>query len=64
MAEFINEHPALKPIVRAGLVPAVVMSTVAINTTPMEKIAIASSLAFVCILVFVGLRRKIIRGKF
>ena len=64
MAEFINEHPALKPIVRAGLVPAVVMSTVAVDTTPMEKIAIASSLAFVCILVFVGLRRKIIRGKF
>ena len=64
MAEFINEHPALKPIVRAGLVPAVVMSTVAIDTTPTEKIAIASSLAFVCILVFVGLRRKIIRGKF
>jgi hypothetical protein len=64
MAEFIDEHPTLKPIVRAGLWPAVVMSTVAINTTPMEKIAIASSLAFVCILVFVGLRRKIIRGKF
>jgi hypothetical protein len=64
MAEFIDEHPTLKPIVRAGLVPAVVMSTVAVDTTPMEKIAIASSLAFVCILVFVGLRRKIIRGKF
>jgi hypothetical protein len=64
IAEFIDDHPALKPIVRAGLVPAVVMSTVAVDTTPMEKIAIASSLAFVCILVFVGLRRKIIRGKF
>ena len=64
IAEFIDDHPALKPVVRVGLLPAIVFSSVAINTTPMEKIAIASSLAFVCILVFVGLRRKIIRGKF
>jgi len=64
IAEFIDDHPSLKPVVRVALLPAVAVSTVAINTTPMEKIAIASSLAFVCILVFVGLRRKIIRGKF
>jgi hypothetical protein len=64
MADYIVEHPSLKPLVRFALQPAIVFSSVAINTTPMEKIAIASSLAFVCILVFVGLRRKIIRGKF
>jgi len=40
MAEFITEHPSLKPIVRAGLVPAVAMSIVAVNTTLAEKAAI------------------------
>ena len=64
IAEFIDDHPALKPVVRVGLLPAVAMGTVAASTTLVEKMAIASSLAFVCILVFVGLRRKIIRGKF
>jgi len=29
IAEFITEHPSLKPIVRAGLVPAVAMSNIA-----------------------------------
>jgi len=36
IADFITEHPSLKPIVRAGLVPAVTMSTIALNTTPVE----------------------------
>ncbi len=44
IAEFITEHPSLKPIVRAGLVPAVAMSTVAVNTTPAEKAAIVGLL--------------------
>jgi len=47
IAEFITEHPFLKPIVRAGLVPAVVMSTVVVNTTPAEKAAIVGLLALV-----------------
>jgi hypothetical protein len=34
IAEFITEHPSLKPIVRAGLLPAVVMSTIAVNYLP------------------------------
>jgi hypothetical protein len=44
VADFITEHPSLKPIVRAGLVPAVAMSTVAVNTSPAEKAAIAGLL--------------------
>ena len=32
MAEFITEHPSLKPIVRAGLMPAVAMSSIVVNT--------------------------------
>jgi len=34
IAEFITEHPSLKPIVRLGLLPAVVMSTVIVNADP------------------------------
>ena len=34
IAEFITEHPSLKPIVRAGLLPVVAMSAAAVNTTP------------------------------
>jgi hypothetical protein len=45
MAEFITEHPSLKPIVRVGLLPAVVMSTIVVNTTPAEKTAIVGLLA-------------------
>ena len=44
VAEFINEHPTLKPIVRAGLLPAVAMSAVAVNTGLAEKIAIVGLL--------------------
>jgi hypothetical protein len=44
VAEFITEHPSLKPKVRAALVPAVAMSAVVVNTTPLQKIAIASLL--------------------
>ncbi len=39
MAAFITEHPTLKPIVRAGLLPAVAVSSVAVSTTPVRKAA-------------------------
>ena len=39
LADFINDHPALKPIVRVALLPAVAMSMVALNTTLAEKAA-------------------------
>jgi hypothetical protein len=34
IAEFITEHPSLKPIVRVGLWPAVVISAVIVNADP------------------------------
>jgi subtilisin family serine protease len=40
IAGLITEHPGLKPIVRVGLLPAVAISAVAVNTTPTEKVAI------------------------
>jgi len=58
MAEFITEHPALKPVVRAGLVPAVAMSTVAVKTTSAEKMAILGSLALVCIALAIWVRER------
>jgi hypothetical protein len=62
MAKFITEHPVLKPIVRAGLVPAVAISTIAINTTPAEKIAIAGLLALASAALAVWATRRRGRG--
>jgi len=62
VAEFITEHPALKPAVRAGLVPAVIMSTVVANTTPTQKTAIIGLLALVPALAAVWATRRRGRG--
>lgn len=51
IAEFITEHPSLKPIVRAELVPAVAMSTIAVNITPAEKMVVVGLLALVLVVV-------------
>ncbi len=32
IAEFITEHPSLKPVVKAGMLPAVAISTIVVNT--------------------------------
>jgi hypothetical protein len=61
LAEFIDDHPALKPIVRVGLLPAVAMSTVAVNTTSAEKIAMVSGLALVSLALGMWLRRRAVR---
>jgi len=57
IAEFITDHTILKPVVRAGLVPAVAMSTVAVNTTPAEKAAIVGLLVLVALAVWATRRR-------
>lgn len=61
IAEFIGEHPGLKPIVRAGLAPAIAVSTVAVNTTPGQKVAIVGLLALVCVAVAAWTSRR--RGR-
>jgi hypothetical protein len=58
IAEFINEHPGLKPIVRAGLLPAVAMSTMAVNTTEVEKIAILGLLVLISVAVAIRAARQ------
>ena len=61
VADFIDDHPTLKSVVRVGLLPAVAMSTVAVSTTSVEKIAIVGSLALVSVALAVWLIRR--RGK-
>jgi hypothetical protein len=58
IAQFITEHPSLKPIVRVGLVPAVVIGTVAVNTTPAEKEVIVGLLVLVSVVVAVWATRR------
>jgi len=58
IAEFITEHPSLKPILRAGLLPAVAMATVSVNTTGAEKIAIVGVMALISIALAVWATRK------
>jgi hypothetical protein len=58
IAGFITEHPGLKPIVRAGLVPAVAMSTIAVDTSPAEKAAILGLLVLFSVAVTVWATRR------
>jgi len=61
IAQFITEYPSLKPIARAGLLPAVAMSTVAINTTPAQKPAIVVLLVPVSVALAIWIKRR--RGR-
>jgi hypothetical protein len=58
MAAFIDEHPTLKPIVRAGLMPAVAMSSVALNTTLAEKAVILVAIALFTAVLIMWLRQR------
>jgi hypothetical protein len=58
MADFIEKHPALKPIVRAELMPAVAMSSVALNTTLAEKAVILIAIALFAAVLIMWLRRR------
>jgi hypothetical protein len=62
IAEFITEHPSLKPIVRAGLMPVVAMSTVVVNTPPAEKTAIMGLLVLVSVALAIWETRRRGRG--
>ncbi len=62
IAEFITEHPSLKPAVRAGLLPAVAMSAVAVNTSAAEKMAIVGLLVLVSVAVAIWAVRRRGRG--
>jgi len=57
VAEFIDDHPALKPMVRVGLLPAVAFSSMAVNTTLIQKMAIVGGLVLLLAALAVGLTR-------
>jgi uncharacterized protein YfcZ (UPF0381/DUF406 family) len=61
VARFITEYPALKPVVRTALLPAVVMSAVAVNTGPVAKAAILGLLMLVSAALAVWATRR--RGR-
>jgi hypothetical protein len=62
IAEFITEHPGLKPIVRVGLLPVVTMSTVAVNTTPAGKVGVVGFLLLVSVALVVWAKRRRSKG--
>lgn len=59
MARFIGEHPCLKPVVRGLLLPAAVMSSLAVNASA-EKAAVVGlpALASVALFIWVIRRRR------
>jgi len=61
IAEFITEHPSLKPLMRAGLAPAAAMSAIVVNTTLAQKAAIVGLLVVFSTALAVWARRQ--RGK-
>ena len=61
LARFIDDNPSLKPVVRAGLWPAVTLSTVAVNTTLVQKIAIISGWVLFSIAIVWLVRRRAFR---
>jgi hypothetical protein len=62
IAEFITENPSLKPIVRAALLPAVVMSAVAVNATVNQRAIVAVLLVLVSVALIVWVIRRRGRG--
>ena len=58
IAGFIDDHPALKPIVRLALLPAVALGKAAVATNTAEKAAIGGSMGLVSVAAVVWLRRR------
>jgi hypothetical protein len=62
VAEFITDHPKLKPVVRAGLMPAIAVSAIAVGTTPAEKTVTVCLLVLVSAAVATRARKRGRRG--
>ena len=62
VAEFIAEHPSLKPLVRAGLLPAVAVSALAVNTALVDRMVIIGPLVLVAAAAAVWAARRRRRG--
>jgi hypothetical protein len=62
LAGVITGHPTLKPVVRAGLMPAVILSAAVINTTFTQKLATAGMLVLISAALAVWTTRRRDRG--
>jgi len=62
VSTFIDEHPALKPVMRVGLLPAVAASAVALHTTLAQKIALVCGLVLVLSALTIWMRRRRLAG--
>jgi hypothetical protein len=58
IARFLDDYAALKPVVRLGLMPAVVISAVAVNTTLAEKMAMLGLAVLISVVVAVWVVRR------
>lgn len=58
IARFIDDHPALKPLVRMSLLPAVALGKAVVDTNTAEKAAIGGSMGLVSVAAVVWLRRR------
>jgi len=63
IADFIDAHPSLKPIVKAALAPAVVVSDTAVDGSIALKAVIGSVALFVAFVSTVWVRRRIALSK-
>jgi hypothetical protein len=61
IAEFITEHPSLKPIVRTGLLTVVAIAAVTVTTSPAEKMAMVRFLVLASVAVAVWATKR--RGR-
>ena len=58
LASFINDHPAVKPVARAALAPVIAISTVAVDTTLVEKLIIAGLFTLASVAVVVWVKKR------
>ncbi|UCG88409.1 MAG: hypothetical protein JSW71_07670 [Gemmatimonadota bacterium] len=58
VAEFIDRHDVLKPVVRLGLTPAVAVSRVAVDATIPVRIGIVAAVLGASVLAWLRLRRR------
>lgn len=62
VAESITEHATLKPMVRAGLLPAVAISGAAVNSSMTDKVTVIGLLVLVSAALVVWAARRRGRG--
>ena len=58
IAQFIDEQPSLKPMVRTALVPAVAMSTIVVNTTPAQKATAVGLVVLISVVLVVWATKR------